>query len=88
MPTYNYECKDCGKGVEAVRGIADRNNCPRCECGGETFKVVSRPNVNPDYEPYLDDNIMPHQSTGEGVWVKSRRHREEIMKRNGLVATG
>ncbi|MFJ3642529.1 FmdB family zinc ribbon protein [Streptomyces sp. NPDC090108] len=41
MPTYQYQCKDCGEGLEAVQKFTDDalTECPAC--GGSLKKVFS-----------------------------------------------
>ncbi|MEV8046345.1 FmdB family zinc ribbon protein [Streptomyces griseoluteus] len=41
MPTYQYQCKDCGEGLEAVQKFTDDalTECP--SCGGPLKKVFS-----------------------------------------------
>lgn len=33
MPLYHYTCTSCGKSLEALRPINQRNELPRCSCG-------------------------------------------------------
>ena len=41
MPTYEYECEQCG-GFDALRSIAKRNEAAACPaCGGESPRVLS-----------------------------------------------
>ena len=43
MPLYEYECKSCGRVVEHLRKIAEKDNCPACkECEGETRKITTQ----------------------------------------------
>ena len=44
MPIYEYECKSCGKRIEALQGFNDPP-LETCECGdeGELKKLVSAP---------------------------------------------
>ncbi|MEV1022229.1 FmdB family zinc ribbon protein [Streptomyces sp. NPDC050264] len=41
MPTYQYQCTDCGEGLEAVQKFSDDSltECPNC--GGRLKKVFS-----------------------------------------------
>ncbi|MES4886785.1 FmdB family zinc ribbon protein [Streptomyces sp. NPDC096012] len=41
MPTYQYQCTECGEGLEAVQKFTDDalTECPRCE--GRLKKVFS-----------------------------------------------
>lgn len=40
MPTYEYECQECGKVFEKVHGMTQkpRVKCPKC--GGKTKKLI------------------------------------------------
>lgn len=36
MPLYEYQCRDCGSRVEAMRRMSERENAPACaSCGSE-----------------------------------------------------
>ena len=81
MILYEYKCTLCAKITEALREIEDRNNCPPCEkCAGETKKIISKSTVHSDFTPYIDDNIGT-----EPTWVESKKHRKELMKKNGVT---
>lgn len=80
MILYEYQCVDCDKITDALRAIDDRNNCPKCACGGETKKIISKQRVHGDFVPYLDQNIG-----NEPTWIKSKQHRKEVMKKNGVT---
>lgn len=89
MPVYEYECS-CAARVTAYRKIAVRDICPHCEvCGGDTRRVVSRANINPDiFDGYLDPNLQSMHSNGQGTYIKSRQHRKEVMRQLGVVEAG
>jgi putative FmdB family regulatory protein len=83
MPLYDYKCPKCGKLSDIIASICDTTlPCPHC---GETMTRLFSYNVNviPDLEPYLDDNISHNP-----VWIKSKQHRREEMKKRGLIETG
>lgn len=91
MPIYEYECQaeDCDNRVTEYRHMVARNTPAHCaKCGGVMPRAIERPNVNPDYEPYLDEHLVPSGYTGPGNWVKSRQHRRELMKQYGLGEAG
>lgn len=79
MILYEYKCLKCDNIMEALRKIEERDNGPICKCGGETKKIISKQHVHSDFEPYLDENIG-----SEPTWVKSKQHRKELMKKNGV----
>jgi hypothetical protein len=89
VPVYAYECPKCGWKTETFRKIRYRNSATGCRCGFTMNRTIERANVNPDYEPYLDPNLIP---AGAGADfhqpVKSRGHRRELMKRLGLQEIG
>jgi hypothetical protein len=87
MPVYPFECL-CGESREVWRKIKQRDDAEWCRCGVAMRRTIARPNVNPDYEPYLDEHLTPMFSSAPGTWVKSRSHRKELMKNRGVVPTG
>lgn len=49
MPLYHYTCTSCGKSLEALRPISQRNQLPRCSCGSfmerDGIELQKRPHV-------------------------------------------
>ena len=43
-------------------------------------KLISSYSVIGDLEPYLDANLSDRP-----VWVRSKRHREQLMRENGVT---
>lgn len=85
MPIYVYECGD-GHRTEDIARIEDRKNAVECgDCGAKASRVIVAASVQPDIEEYFDENIVPSGSSSPGVVVKSRRHRERLMRENHLV---
>ena len=80
MPLYEYQCEDCKEITEEFKKVAECLVCPTCKCGGNTAKIISKANVHPDFEPYLDENIGD-----EPTWIKSKQHRKQVMKENGVT---
>lgn len=77
MPLYTARCKSCKKEQDYYASMAECHNTPKCECGGETEKIISgNYHVVPDFEPYLDQNMAE-----KPVLVKSKKHRIDLMKR-------
>lgn len=75
-PIYEARCQDCGELTDYYRSVANRDDTPKCECGGETKKIISRYAVQGDFEPYYDENLETH--------VKSKQHRKKVMKEQGV----
>lgn len=76
---YECRCELCLKTEDIVRSVADRDkDLPIC-CGKVMKRVISRYNVVGDLDPYLDENLGD-----KPVWVKSKKHRERLMKEHGV----
>jgi len=90
MPRYEYECPNCGRRQEKVIPITELDSTTVfcfCDKPGEEASVmkrlISRPMLQLDYQPYFDENIK----TG-GIWIESRQHRKQVMKEQGLYEKG
>ena len=79
---YDVRCRQCDRRDEIVRTVDERDtDLPQC-CGQTMRRIISlNQNIHPDFEPYIDENIS---RTGDGVWVKSKQHRQELLRQNGL----
>ena len=75
MPTYDFYCPDCNVEWEEFTRLMGISLCK--QCGEVGNRLISRPAVHPDLEPY-DDN-------GLGVRVEGRAHRRKLMRANSLV---
>lgn len=73
---YQYRCLICKDITEAVRSVADRDDCPSCECGGKTRKIISLYTVHSDMKPYYDPNLECH--------IRGKQHRQQVMKEQGV----
>lgn len=84
MPRYDYECQNCGFVEEKIFKIADKPDWTTCrECGGPAKSIIGglRPAyVQGDFEPYYDESL--------DTMIESKRHRREVMAREGLVELG
>lgn len=84
MPVYEYECQRCGDFEKMVSSMKDHQPVVDCDCGGKAKQVFNSPsNITLDWAPFWAEH-MSH----EGVWVTSRRHHNEELKKRGLVAVG
>lgn len=83
MPLYDMKCDKCGP-VTDVWARIDEETMP-CKCGGRMRRVISATRSNPDWEPYLDEHLVPPHHNGPPTLVKSRQHRKELMKQLGVV---
>lgn len=77
MPTYVYECGECGKEWDEVHTIADRNNCGVCaECGGTGVKIIT-PFHNHIFRSRWFEGI-----SSEPVFVESQSQLNKICAEN------
>lgn len=75
MPLYDFECKECGKITEKYAKMEEITGF--CDCGGEQKRLITTSSYAiGDLEPYLD-----HHIGREPVWIKSKQHRKEVMKK-------
>ena len=81
MPIYDYECPNCGIVKDVWAGIDEQEKLHGCMCWMK--RLISAPSIRPDMEPHFDENLAP--DGGNGSWVKSRQHRNELMGRYGLT---
>lgn len=78
MPLYDYECKTCKNVEEHYAKISEITR--ECGCGGEMKRLITTNfSAVSDLEPYLDPHIGK-----EPVWITSRKHRQQVMKREGV----
>ena len=79
MPRYDFQCSSCGKVQEQFAHIDDTTFV--CSCGAMMTRIFSPPIYKPilDIEPYWDENIAP-----QPILVQSRKHKEQLLKENGL----
>jgi len=81
MPLYDYECHNCGTISDVWAKMDEQEKL--CSCGEWMTRLISAPNIAPDWEPYFDENLAaPHC---DGQMVMSRQDRIEKMGRLGLT---
>jgi putative FmdB family regulatory protein len=86
VPRYDYKCPACGTIEDVVAHINEEEiECPRCQAHMAT-RLFSPPTSRPicDIEPYFDENL----GKDGGQWVKSRRHKRQLMKSEHLEMRG
>lgn len=77
MPIYDYRCNHCGREDKDVFAKMDEVEISCKTCGKMSDRLISVSyRVIPDLEPYFDVNLDSH--------IKSRRHRESVMKDKGV----
>ena len=76
MPTYEYQCKECSSYLERVLPLSEYRSKQFCsKCGGELTRLLSRPIIRGDIEPY--------RCPVTGKPITSRAAHEENLKRTG-----
>lgn len=83
MPLYDFSCDNCGLVKDVFAKMVEMEKpCPKC---GEDMTRLFSPsrNIITDLQPYLDENIG-HSP----VYVKSKRHKKDLLKRANLVEIG
>lgn len=77
MPTYDYQCTDCGSHYEAFRKIADRatSDCPHC--GGLGAQQVSAPQVKLDgTDPSFPGEYMRWEKKHKQKLAQEMKHSD------------
>jgi putative FmdB family regulatory protein len=82
MPIYDFLCPQCGKVLDVYAKMDEREKIHSC---GSTMTRLLSLGVNAiqDIQPYMDENLGP-----EPVYIRSRRHQRDELKRRGLVQLG
>ena len=84
MPVYEARCPECGHRVEYMRSVERRYETPVCPNDSTpTQKQVSAPAFTPS--AWGDSKWDGRYDKGLGVTLRSKAHREQIMKSRGLV---
>lgn len=83
---YQYRCKECGSVQDGVRSVANRDDTPKCGCGGETTRLITG---GAGFTPVMGAGDMPgYQCPVTDQFVTSRKQRREIMAAHNLVERG
>lgn len=59
-----------------------------CECGWKKIIPNRATNIICDIEPYFDENLADSKKSPQGQWVKSRQHKRQLLKEQGLAEIG
>jgi putative FmdB family regulatory protein len=83
MATYIYFCEKCEKDYEIIKSMHDASRCELCEqCAEPLTRIYTSFQIMGAKVEDAEYNI------GLGCVTKSKRHREEIAKQNGLIEVG
>ncbi len=80
MPTYNYECPECGKCVEHFCMMADHGKSVP-ECHGKMRQVILA-------SGYVIPDIQPYRSMQTGEIIGGRKQHRDHLKQHGLIEVG
>ena len=83
MPIYLYTCPKCQKSFDIVKSMSDYDQQETCDCG-----AIAERKINFRGELLGTAVEDPEYNVGLGCWTKSKKHRQEIAKRRGLVEIG
>ena len=79
MPTYTYRCLKCETEVDAFRRMADYNDCPTCQCGSDTKKIMNVCQIG----AFSTKVMEPYLSPVTNKPINTLRARDRDMKENG-----
>lgn len=82
MPLYDFECSCGNKDIDVYDSPTETERvCSVCK--GKMRRLLPLIYISPDIEPYIDENLdsLP-------VYVRSRRHLRDELKRRRLVQIG
>lgn len=84
MPIYEYNCEKCDKGFDVTKMMKDSTRPESCpDCGNPADRVFS---CKVEFlGTKIEDAEFNH---GLGCVTKSKRHREELAKRKGVIEIG
>lgn len=79
MPTYEIKCKGCLKTDVIYRTVDKRDeNLPLCTaCKSETSRIISKPMIAPDIQPFRSPN---------GAMITSRAEWKNDLQKSGAIA--
>ena len=83
MPLYTYVCEKHGE-FDYFRTVRDRDFAPCPVCKVMCPKKLIQDSKIVLFEPYWDENL----GKGKPVYVRSKRHKKQLMKKAGLVEVG
>lgn len=85
MPTYNFECLECGDESSTWVSIHE-STLPRCKCGGELRKVYSPPMVAAEAQPNRKADLAMKKASEKQLEVDREAYRR--LRREGVQPSG
>ena len=83
MPTYQYECPECGEIKELYRRIKERNHtvlCPKCDLV-KMKMMISAPSVQ-IWKPLFLEHV-----SHEGKWFNSKSELRRYCRKNKIASS-
>ena len=78
MPTYAYRCEICSAEFDALRSVEHRETAECPSCNRVASKVLTFGGL------HIDCVVDPYYSDALGEYVKSTKHKKELMREKGL----
>ena len=83
MPYYDYECSKCEQTTEIDKSISAYDREEQCQQCNEPMKRL----ISAGY--FLYEKVEEAQfNPGLGQVVRNRKHKNEILRKNGLIECG
>jgi hypothetical protein len=81
MPTYECECRICGKKIEYWETIANRNKVPS-HCGKKARRVLNTPMIAPMFQEYRAIGIPGKP------WIKTKQQHINTLREHNKIEVG
>lgn len=81
MPLYTYECVFCQEQIDAYNSVENREEGPKCKCGGLTEKIITPTNIAPQFTPYK-------AVAGDQRMITSKQQHKNFLSENNLQEVG
>lgn len=87
MPLYEYSCPSCGRAVEEVKTVLERNDNPICcKCGEQTRRIISF-NIRREEPTWLSSALQNLAADAREV-ITDRSSFDKYLKEKGLTQIG
>ena len=82
--TYDYHCEACNKPYDVIKFMSEYDGKDKCpDCGAQGRRVYSS-NIE-----FIGTKVQDaYKCTGLGEVIKSKRQRDELIKKKDLIEVG